>query len=44
MNTLENIREKIRTINPDFSEQLLDLLCEYIIQKFTNELKNSIEE
>lgn len=44
MDNLENVREKIRTINPDFSDQLLDLLCEYIIQKFTKELKNSIEK
>lgn len=30
---LETIKEKIHTINPDITDELLDLLYEYIMQK-----------
>ena len=29
-NRLQEIREKIRTINPAITDELLDLLCEYV--------------
>ena len=30
---LEQIKEKIRTINPEITDELLDLLYEYIFSK-----------
>ena len=44
MNNLDDIKENIRTINPHFSDQLIDLLYEYIAQRFANELKNKINK
>ncbi len=44
MNNLDNIKENIRTINPYFSDKLIDLLYEYITQRFANELKNKIDK
>ena len=34
---LEGIREKIRTTNPNITDELLDLLYEYMITKHTND-------
>lgn len=29
------LKEKIRTINPMFTDELLDLLCEFVLTKFS---------
>jgi len=34
MRDFELIKEKIRTINPDITDELLELLYEYILSKF----------
>ncbi len=33
MNELDKLTKKIHTINPNISEELLDLLCEYVSKK-----------
>ena len=38
MEELNIIKEKIRTINPNFTDELLDLLYEYVTKKFSNRL------
>lgn len=40
MNKLEEIKEKIRTINPNITDELLDLLYEFAITKYTNNMTN----
>lgn len=35
---LEQIKEKIRTINPEITDELLDLLYEYIFSKYYNNI------
>ena len=37
MKTLNEIRERIRTINPTFTDELLDLLYEYMFVKYLND-------
>lgn len=39
---LEQIKEKIRTINPEITDELLDLLYEYIFSKYYNNIKKEI--
>ena len=39
---LEQIKEKIRTINPEITDELLDLLYEYIFSKYYNDIKKEI--
>ena len=39
---LEQIKEKIRTINPEITDELLDLLYEYIFRKYYNNIKKEI--
>lgn len=41
---LEQIKEKIRTINPDITNEVLDLLYEYICTRYTNELFDSLKD
>ena len=36
---LEQIKEKIHTINPEITDELLDLLYEYIFSKYYNNIK-----
>lgn len=38
---LEQIKENIRTINPNFTDELLDLLYEYIITRYTQTFKET---
>lgn len=40
---MNNITEKIHTINPAFSEELLDLLYEYIFTKYSNNLQKNTD-
>ena len=35
---LEQIKEKIHTINPEITDELLDLLHEYIFSKYYNNI------
>lgn len=42
MKTLNEIRERIRTINPMFTDELLDLLYEYMFVKYLNDYKEKI--
>jgi hypothetical protein len=42
MKTLNEIRERIRTINPTFTDELLDLLYEYMFVKYLNDYKEKI--
>ena len=39
---LEQIKEKIHTINPEITDELLDLLYEYIFSKYYNDIKKEI--
>lgn len=39
MEELNIIKEKIRTINPNFTDELLDLLYEFIIRKHVVDFK-----
>lgn len=43
MNNLNDIKKDIHTINPDFSDKLIDLLYEYITQRFSNQFKSNIK-
>ena len=40
MNNLEQLKENIRKINPEITDELLDLLYEYFSKKFANELRD----
>ena len=42
MKTLEEIKKEIRTINPEFTDKLLDLLYEYMFVKYSNNYKEKI--
>ena len=42
MNTLEEIKKRIHTINPDITDELLDLLYEYMFTKYLNNYKEKI--
>lgn len=42
MKTINEIKKEIRTINPMFSDELLDLLYEYIFTRYSNEFKEKI--
>lgn len=37
MKNLDNIKKSIQEINPDFSDELLDLLYEYFFERNLNE-------
>ena len=39
---INEIRERIRTINPMFTDELLDLLYEYMFVKYLNDYKEKI--
>ena len=41
---LEQIKEKIRTINPEITDELLDLLYEYFACKPVVDFKENIED
>ena len=41
---LEQIKENIRTINPNFTDELLDLLYEYICTRQISGLYNSLKD
>lgn len=41
---LEQIKEKIRTINPEITDELLDLLYEYIFSKYYNNFTKEINQ
>ena len=41
---LEQIKEKIRTINPEITDELLDLLYEYIFSKYYNNITKEINQ
>lgn len=38
MNELQEVKEKIRTINPEITDELLDLLYEYVTIKLSNRI------
>lgn len=38
MDELEVIKEKIRTINPEITDELLDLLYEFFFEKYYNNI------
>ena len=40
MNKLNSIKEKIHTSNPNITDELLDLICEYVIFKLSKELNS----
>lgn len=40
MNNLEQLKEDIRKINPEMTDELLDLLYVYFSKKFAETLKN----
>lgn len=40
MDKLNEIKEKIRTHNPEFTDELIDLMCESILFK----IRNNFEE
>lgn len=42
MKTINEIKKEIRTINPMLSDELLDLLYEYIFTRYSNEFKEKI--
>ena len=43
MDRLEEIKNKIRTINPDITDELLDLLYEFIIAKHTTDITKCLK-
>lgn len=43
MKTLDEIREEIHTINPEFSNELLDLLYEYIMTKHVTDFEAKVD-
>ena len=44
MDRLEELREKIRAIDPRFTDELIDLLCDCVFVKKLNVMQASIEE
>ncbi len=38
MNKLKEIRERIRITNPEITDDMLDLLYEYVVQRLNEEL------
>lgn len=43
MDRLEQIKENIRTINPELTDEVLDLLYEYVMHKHTIGFKETLE-
>lgn len=43
MKTLDEIREEIHTINPEFSNELLDLLYEYVMTKHVTDFESNVD-
>ena len=43
-NDLKQIKEKIRTINSEITDELLDLLYEYIFSKYYNNIMKEINQ
>lgn len=39
---LEEIKEKIRTINPEITDELLDLLYEFVMRKHSIDFKERV--
>ena len=39
----DKIREQIRTINPNITDELLDLLYEFILAKHTEDIANCLK-
>lgn len=44
MKTLEEIKKEIRTINPAFTDELLDLLYEYVFAKHYKDIVDSLSK
>ena len=44
MKTSEMVKEEIRTINPEITDELLDLLCEYIKLKNLSAPKKNTQQ
>lgn len=42
MNELNTIKEKIRTINPEITDELLDLLYEYFLTRHVNDFRKNV--
>lgn len=40
MDKLNTIKEKIHISNPDITDELLDLICKYVILKLSKELNS----
>lgn len=41
---LEKIKEKIRTINPEITDELLDLLYEFVMRKHSIDFKEKVKD
>lgn len=41
---LKNVKAKIRTINPEITDELLDLLYEYIVNRYSETLEEHINQ
>lgn len=42
MNELEKIKEKIHTVNPEITDELLDLLYEYVMTRYKKDVEYSL--